>query len=102
MKSGDLTAVRRRAPVLPPPPTPPKRLRRPIRDLRPGLEAEYRFARAARSRSNGSDRRIPLQPDVFVKEPLNFSLFNPQSISSQKYLQFSREISAQPPELFRN
>ena len=72
MKSGDLTAVRRRAPVLPPPPTPPKRLRRPIGDLRPRLEAIYPFIQSLRSRSNGRESPILLLPSSFAEETLGF------------------------------
>ena len=74
---------------------------RSIRDQRTRLDRHTPSSRAFRSQSDGRDPRIPVRCGVFAKVTLIFPIINPQSTSIQKKLQFSPEISAQPPELFK-
>ena len=77
--------------------------RRPARPNALSRKISNERARLDRAliRSDPPDPNVPVRPGSFSKETISFSLFNPQSTSSQKYSQFSPEISAQPPKLFR-
>ena len=73
-----VTGVKRRRPArrIRSDPSDPKSTRR--------IRSRSDRVHAVRSRSNGLDPRVSLQPGRFAKEPLGFLIINPQSAPVQK------------------
>ena len=91
-------ALLRRAP---PPPARPNFQSHPIQIQRTGLDRAPFRSEPPDLDPTAEIHPYPFALAIFVKEPLNFSIFNPQSICIQKYFQLGPVFITLAPKLSR-
>ena len=68
----------------------------PDLNLTPLIRSQSHQTLALRSRSNGSDLKIPLRPGHFAKEPLRFMSINPQSTVFKSNHRWAQNLAQTP------